>query len=403
MKTIYRMALVAMLSLFLSPIWSQDNSNKLYTEFELELKGDYRYFFDEGLYPSQQDHFISFAVQPELFMEWDDGAQLLQFTAFGRWEQHDTRRTHADIRELYWQTIQGNWELSIGLKKIFWGITESVHLVDIVNQTDVVESFDGEQKLGQPMVHFSYLSKFGTFDIIAMPYFRKREFAGVDARFRFPVVFDRDDLSFENEDLEEWYPSFAFRWGHSAGAFDFGISQFHGIGREPLFKPSSDGISLDLFYPIIDQTGIELQVITGPAIWKLESIVRFSDVQDMFALAAGLEYTFGNINNSGLDIGLIGEYLYDDRDELSFTGFDNDVFLGCRLAFNDTQSSELLFGGIFDLEKSTSFYSLEGSRRFGDSWKVTLEARILSNVSERELLQFFRNDSFAQLAISKFF
>ncbi|MDD7885073.1 hypothetical protein [Flavivirga sp. 57AJ16] len=41
-------------------------------------------------------------------------------------------------------------------------MTESNHLVDIINQTDAVETFDGEEKLGQPMVQLSW----GTDNII---------------------------------------------------------------------------------------------------------------------------------------------------------------------------------------------------------------------------------------------
>ncbi len=41
---------------------------------------------------------------------------------------------------------------------MYWGVAESNHLVDIINQTDAVESFDGEEKLGQPMVQYTYTS-----------------------------------------------------------------------------------------------------------------------------------------------------------------------------------------------------------------------------------------------------
>lgn len=376
---------------------------KLYKEFDIEVNSDYRYFYDPGLYPGQKDHYFSLALKPELYLEWADGAQLFKFTGFTRWEQHNSRRTHADIRELYWQMVKKDWEFSIGLKKIFWGVTESIHLVDVINQTDVVESFDGEEKLGQPMLHFSYLTSIGTFDLMAMPYFRKRQFPGKEGRFRFPLLLEKDDVGFENDNLEAYYPSFALRWSNSMGPFDVGLSHFYGIGREPVFITNADNPTFEVFYPINHQTGLDLQAITGPALWKLEAMIRLNDFQDVFALAAGVEYTFGNIANTGLDIGIIGEYLYDDRDELALSGMDNDVFLGSRIAFNDVQSTEILFGGIFDLKRSTKLFSLEASRRFGQSWKFSLEARILSSVATDEFFNFFQNDSFAKASISKFF
>ncbi|MCZ6899931.1 MAG: hypothetical protein O7F74_06805 [Bacteroidetes bacterium] len=128
---------------------------EVYREFTLELEANERFFFKEGLYPGQKRNYLSLAVHPEYSLEWKDGKHSLNFTGFLRLDQYDKKRNHWDIRELYWQSVFKNTEFSIGAKKVFWGKTESAHLVDIINQTDVVESFDGEQKLGEVMVHLS--------------------------------------------------------------------------------------------------------------------------------------------------------------------------------------------------------------------------------------------------------
>ena len=60
-----------------------------------------------------------------------------------------------DIRELNYLLFGETWEVRLGVDKVFWGTTEFVHLVDIVNQTDLVEDVDGEDKLGQPTVNLS--------------------------------------------------------------------------------------------------------------------------------------------------------------------------------------------------------------------------------------------------------
>ena len=108
-------------------------------------------------------------------------------------------------------------------------------MVDIINQTDAVESFDGEEKLGQPMVQFSFVTnKIGTFNFFYLPYHCKRTFAGEKGRFRFSVVIDKDDINYESG-AKEWRQDLAFRWNHYFGAFDIGLSHFYGNGREPLF------------------------------------------------------------------------------------------------------------------------------------------------------------------------
>jgi len=390
---------ILLVSLLLSANMVAQNDGEIFTDFSLDLKLDYRQFFNDGLYDGQKNSYLSFAFQPEFEAEWKNGQYNFKFTSFSRIDQHDSRRTHFDIREMYWQMVKGNGELSIGSKKVFWGKTESAHLVDIINQTDFVESFDGEEKLGQPMVHYSYLTDVGIFDLFYLPYFRTRQFAGKAGRLRTPIILDGSEFPYESS-AEEFRPGFAGRWSHYIGKFDIGVSHFYGTGREPII---TDFTTFQPIYAVINQTGIDIQVTTGPMLWKWESINRTSDFQDMFALAAGFEYSFYNIANAGLDIGILTEYLYDDRDEFSLNGLQNDIFAGSRLAFNDVQDTEILFGVIFDLERSTKLYSIEANRRIGNSLSVDVEARIFSDVDEKEFLYFMRDDSFMQFSLTKYF
>ena len=44
-----------------------------------------------------------------------------------------------------------------------------------------------------------------------------------------------------------------------------------------------------------------------------------------FLCVSGFEYTFVNIASSGLDLGLIRERAYDERDNRCTTGFNNEL------------------------------------------------------------------------------
>jgi len=375
---------------------------KTYTEFSMDIEASNRYFFNEGLYPGQERNYLSISFQPEYLIEWDEGVHSIKFVGFARLDQYDDRRTHADIRELYWQTYSNNWEFSLGFKKVFWGKTESIHLVDIVNQTDAVESFDGEAKLGEFMAQATYLSNVGTFDVFVLPYFRKRVFPGRGGRLRpgdpSDIVIDSRDFDFESS-AEEWRPSIAARWSHYIGVLDFGMSYFNGTGREPII---TDFQTFQSIYGIIDQVGVDVQVTTGSLLLKAESIYRQNQFQDVFAWAGGFEYTFGNVGGSGLDIGLLGEYLYDDRDDIALNGLQSDIFSGVRLGFNDTKDTQVLMGAIHDVNRTTELYFIESSRRIGSSWKGVIEARGFRNVDPTEFTYFIRDDSFLQVAITKF-
>ncbi|WP_347925416.1 hypothetical protein [Pontimicrobium sp. SW4] len=399
MKSILQFIIIVFCSF--SIIAQETKEKQVVDDFELEIEGEYRLFYDDASFDKQKNHFPSLAIRPKYTLEWNKGYENITIEGFYRLDV-DSERTHWDIRELYYQKVKNNWELSIGLKKIYWGVTESNHLVDIINQTDAVESFDGEQKLGQPMIQYSLNTTIGTFDLFYLLYHRERLFPGNKGRFRFPIVIDKDQVSYESS-AKEWNQDVAFRWSHFFGAFDVGLTHFYGNGREPLFMFDSFG-NINAFYPVINQTGLDMQITNGAFLWKLESIYRSSKTQDFFALAAGLEYTFSNIDGNGLDIGILGEYLYDERDELALTALQNDIFFGSRIAFNDIQDTSILVGGIADLESSSKIFSVEASRRFGSSLKAELEARVFNNIDSSELqLSNFKNDGFLRFTIIKYF
>ena len=354
------------------------------------MSAEDRFFFSDGLYEGQEKNFLSLAVQPEYSIKWHDEKFLFKVTLFGRYDQHDSRRTHADIRELYWQFATNKHELSVGVKKIFWGVAESNHVVNIINQTDIVESFDGEEKLGQPMVHYSYQSGVGIFDFFFMPYFRQPTFPGKPGRLRTPFVINKSTIAFESS-KEEYRPDVAIRWSHYIGKFDIGISHFYGTGRQPLLKNLED---FNPVYAIVNQTGLDVQATTGPMLWKLEGVINVNDIDNYAAIAAGFEYTFGNVNDNGLDIGLLSEYLYDSRDELTFSSLQNDVFVGTRPAFNNTQDSQILSGVILDVEHGTALFSIEASQRLKESWKIELEGRFFFQYQQQRVYLFCKEGQF---------
>ena len=121
-----------------SSLWANEWSGNI--SFEA------KYFSQDSLNSSQYNEYGSVSIQPEWFHEWDGGKQSFTFVPFARWDQHDEKRTHSDIRELSWLKVFKESELRVGIRKVYWGVSESQHLVDVINQTDLVENMDGEDK-----------------------------------------------------------------------------------------------------------------------------------------------------------------------------------------------------------------------------------------------------------------
>jgi hypothetical protein len=161
----------------------------------------------------------------------------------------------------------------------------------------------------------------------------------------------------------------AGRWFHSLGAFDLGLSHFWGTVRDPVFGVDETG-QLRPFYDRVHQTGLELQAITGGWLWKLEGIHRTGQGNAFTAITGGFEYTLGNIKSSGVDVGLLAEYLWDERDALS--PFEDDFFVGARIALNDVQDSAVLAGGVVDRTSGTTAFLIEASRRVGSGRQIRM-------------------------------
>ncbi|MEP6146591.1 MAG: hypothetical protein ABJ201_04215, partial [Nisaea sp.] len=119
-------------------------------ETSLELGMELRVFPGDPAFGSQQDRAASpsFYLEPEITADWNGGDDRFTLVPYARVDQDDDSRTHVDLREANWLHFGDGYDLVVGADKVFWGVTESRHLVDIVNQSDGVEDVDGEDKLG---------------------------------------------------------------------------------------------------------------------------------------------------------------------------------------------------------------------------------------------------------------
>lgn len=373
-----------------------------------------RWFWESPQFDDQRDGDVSLSFEPEYYKEWKSGLRAITFTPFGRLDSTDSERTHADIREAHYLHVAGDWEWRVGIAEVFWGVTESQHLVDIINQTDLVESIDTEEKLGQPMIETTWLQDWGAFQFYILPGFRERTFPGRKGRLRTGVVVDTDEAEYESG-AEEYRIDWSARLKMQFGPVDIGLSHFSGTSRDPILRPNfepSGGLRLIPFYKVIDRTGIDLQAIIGNWTWKLESAYQNNRGQNFTAAVGGFEYTFYGVMESVADIGMLVEYNYDDRPEndINFLFqedaagvFQDDMFLGLRYVLNDAQSTEMLAGAIYDLDYDSRSFRFELERRISDSWKVEGELQLFDNIDKKDPLRSFERDDYLELDLAYYF
>ena len=383
-----------------------------YYEFYGNAEIETTLFAEEPQFAGQEDHDVSVAIRPTFLAEWMDGDLAFTITPFARLDYADDKRSHVDLREAKFDYRTGDWSFTIGADFVFWGKTEAVHLVDIINSDDGVESLDLEDKLGQPMLKVARLTEYGEFSAYWMPYFRRPTFAGIGGRLRAGIPIDPGAARYA-VDGEEWAQSAALRWSHVVGDVDFGVSAFYGVSRDAALEPFRfDGLgrptALRPVFDDIGQIGIDAQYTSGPALWKLEAIGRVNQLDANLdnttygAITGGIEYTLFGVFDTNADVGLLLEGAYDSRGEDALTPFEEDVVYGVRVALNDEQDSSFLMTGSTDVVSGGSSLRLEAERRIGNGLKLEIEGQAFLNTQSSDIESSLESDSFVRLRLSYF-
>ncbi|NKB88204.1 MAG: hypothetical protein GKS06_08295 [Acidobacteria bacterium] len=366
------------------------------------LAGEARAFLEEPASTSQFNGVqASLAFQPEFRFRTSDRRHQFRVTPFVRVDSRDSERTHFDLREAFWRVTTGDVEVLVGMNTVFWGVAESRHLVDVINQIDFVEDVDGEDKLGQGMIQVGWQRDWGRLDGFVLLGFRQMTLPGADGRLGLPLkVVDEAYYPDGRRDVD-----FALRYSHYIGDFDLGVHVFRGTNREASFRvvpgerpdrmPRTQAV-----YREISQVGVDVQWTQNAWLWKFEGLVREGDGRTFGAAVAGVEYTLFQAFGSA-DLGLLTEFLVDGRDDsAAVTLFDRDIFVGTRLALNDVWDTQALAGAVVDLRDGSIAARLEVERRISNRLKLEVDGRFFVNVASTNNLALFRQDSFLNLRVA---
>lgn len=372
-----------------------------------------RWFWDPtGFGFGTRDAGIANSVVGNAELDTDLGENTsLRISGFYRYDEWDSERTHGDVQEAYLvhyrPTSFGELEVRVGLDRTFWGVAESNHLIDIVNQTDLVENPNEEFKLGQPMIHLTLSTDAGIFELFGLPFHRQRTFPGPNGRLGVPFLIDINNVLYENDDAERHF-DVAFRYSHSFGLLDAGFSGFIGTNREPFFVPQASTSPLRLYTPLyteISQGSIDLRLQHKGWLLKFEGLHRSGALnrqgynEDYTAFVGGFEYSIFSLFGSGADMTLVAEWSFDDRRERAPTRFDNDLFIASRINLNDFQGTMITASVLLGNDNDSSISSVEFSRRVSTSVSLEMELVFLNEVAPGDVLYSLKNDSYFELGI----
>ncbi|MEK9668603.1 MAG: hypothetical protein VW701_15735 [Deltaproteobacteria bacterium] len=358
-----------------------------------------RYFKDPPKWVGQSPDDFQTSVEGffEIFYPLD-GNHSITINPFFRKDGIDENRDLLDIREGYWLLESDPIEVLVGVNTVFWGVAESINLVDVINQTDSGD-FSGDQKLGQPMINLRFLPEYGTFSIYLLPYFRERSFSGPEGRFRGPTEIEKDNSEFESTDALHNL-DVALRYSHYFSDVDFGLSYFTGTSREPLILPNS-AAELFPYYGQISQLGLDFQYTYVDLLFKTEVVVRDGFSETYTAAVSGFEYTFYQMFDSDSDFSILFEYQHDGRSKQEpQTLADKDIFAGYRITLNDMSDSSFLGGTVYDTSRYNSTTFLEYETRIYENFILQVSVTEFSGAQTSDPSYIFASDDFIQIKLT---
>ena len=304
-------------------------------------------------------------------------------------DTQEGERDYLRANEAYLQHdfIEQEVRITAGREVIFWGALEVYNPVDVINlqviSRDPFEVF----KLGSYLISVSKYFESSELELLATLYEQDQEFPGRESPYFIFPSFLTYDKNLITEDSRT-RPTVYLKYSGSTDTLyplDFAFTVSNGYDSQRFITLVGDGILRQNAYIASKFQTFDTLVINATLL-KLEA--SYTDVKnvpfisDYYQVGAGIEHTLQQLYRSW-DLGLISEYyLYKitDKDKFDdlrlFQSFQNDLFLGFRLTFNDAASSEIVGGGIFDLEYDGE-YSLfaEFNTRVFDRFTLSADIR----------------------------
>ena len=395
-------------------IGSPAQAGNIYTELNGKIISEGHYYPQTAAHKGQRDQTTSISTVIELYVE-NDAGHSLTIEPFFLYDTSDNNRTHWDIREAYYllfgQFSDDQWELRLGFDTVFWGVAESRQLINIINQADLVSDASEDQKLGQPMVHFTWQNEYGTVETFLLPYFRTRTFPGRAGRLRTAIQVDTNQQTYESA-AKQHHLDFAGRYSQNLGIADIGVSWFSGTNRNPTLILGLDRLNSPVlipFYEQINQVSLDTQITTGQWLLKLESLFRDGEKnrvsleEDFYTMVGGFEYTWQNLLDNDTEISILTEILYDDRDKRATTIREKDIFIATRIALNNTADTNLLIGLFQDIGTPTRSLFIDASHRISDTMSFGLNGTAFLSTASQDIQAALRKDSHVQAHLTYHF
>ena len=365
--------IITFILLLFSPIYL--NAETYYENYgNIVLKGSR--FSGEPVNTLSSKDFGVFEISPKLNVERNDIYFNLELIVKKLSSKNDI---FYDIKEANVNFENSTWGFLLGSTEEFWGKTETLNPVDIINSNNYDEGLSKPNKLGEVMIKANREIGIGDLSIYYLPNFRPNKYPSKKSRLNLPIEVNDDEANYVNG-ADKNMQQFALRFSGYYEDLDFGISVFEGISRDPFFTFVSGKMVPS--YSKISQYGIEVQQLLGEWIVKGEFINRegqqniSGSLKDYSSGVVGLERSLYGLIDGNTDLTFFLEYAKDSRGVSAHQSNQNDVFLVNRITLNDIHDTSISFAISRDLNTESGIFNSIISRRIFGLFKTDLEVFI---------------------------
>ncbi len=381
---------------------------------ELEISGHVD--INSQLYLSKPDakNGSNFTASQTFEFEYEKENYSLYATLYSQEDYSDleknsknTKRTFMRVDELYLEYNFEDDSIVVGKNIKFWGSLEFENIVDVFNPSDLRADMLSTDKLSVWNLSYSHFTKNGEFSMIVKLYEQNQKMADKP----YVYYFLPSNLTYD-KNLETsngvYRPSVYLMYSASLDSeypLDFAFIFENGYDSQRYISSSiSQPTTLYQNAYLVNKFITFNTLVIGTTLIKLEllyaDVINDKKVSDYSHIGFGIEHTIENIFEdiyaswSKANLGLIVEYYKYDTyesgklDDLKlYETMQNDLFIGARYTFNNSDDSSIVGGVVVDMEYSEEIYFIEYVSRFGDSFKVELDYNYI-NPSSKELTAY---------------
>ncbi|HIO90718.1 MAG TPA: hypothetical protein EYG69_02990 [Campylobacterales bacterium] len=346
---------------------------------DISIKGnigaEYKKYFNT--LSSKTDTQKATTASLELEKEVTNGKVFVKIEALS--DSDDTNREYVMINELYYKYFGDSYEITIGKSIKFWGALELFNPADIFNAKNILDDVtDKDKKLGAWNITYSkFFENDDEFSAIMKLDNEAQNFVYQKSPLNtLPLAYNKDFESEKNRHRPTYYLKYSgSRDDFAKRDFSFIVQSGYDSYRDTI---QSLGKIKQYLYQV-DKFITYHTIVKDSTIYKLEysytDVKNYTKIDDYSEYGVGVEHTLYGLWEKK-DLGLIVEY-YKNNINATNIVYQDDLFAGVRVEFNDADSSDIVAGVIRDFDSDKNGYSLEYNTRIKDKFKTKI--RYLKN------------------------